>query len=321
METRFTELRENKDYGEDMVGIVILNYNSWEDTEACIHSILKAEPDLDYRIYVVDNASPMRPTEALIAWLKKQGVVLIQNLQNSGYSAGNNIGIRQALQDECDAVLISNSDVRYEPHSISVMYEYLKKNSDVGIVGPKIIRKNGTVQKECMLMKTGPGEKYLLRTRLYVLFPGLYRKYWGKDHDYDHEIFEVYAVLGCCFMFSRNCANEVTPLDEHPFLYEEELILGIQMEKLGWKTVYNPESVIHHLHSQSTEKVKAFAYTCNICSEIYFCKRYLNMKNWQIRPLYWYRSVLYALKMLKWPDFRNYRKEYKRKTKHEFDEK
>ena len=48
--------------------------------------------------------------------------------------------------------------------------------------------------------------------------------------------------------------------------------------KKGWKTVYDPNSVIHHLHGNSTEKVKAFAYTCNICSEIYFCRQYLNMK-------------------------------------------
>ena len=57
-------------------------------------------------------------------------------------------------------------------------------------------------------------------------------------------------------MFSRKCALDVTPLDETPFLYEEELILGISMEKKGWKTVYDPNSVIHHLHGNSTEKVK-----------------------------------------------------------------
>ena len=80
-------------------------------------------------------------------------------------------------------------------------------------------------------------------------------------------------------MFSRKCALDVTPLDEKPFLYEEELILGISMEKAGWKTVYDPKSVVHHLHGNSTEKVKAFAYTCNICSEIYFCRELMNNIN------------------------------------------
>lgn len=86
------------------------------------------------------------------------------------------------------------------------------------------------------------------------------------------------------------------------------------MEKKGWKTVYDPNSVIHHLQGNSTEKVKAFAYTCNICSEIYFCRQYLNMKKWQILPLYWYRSVLYGLKMLRYQDFRKYVGEYVKRT-------
>ena len=72
--------------------------------------------------------------------------------------------------------------------------------------------------------------------------------------------------------------------------------------------------MIHHLHGNSTEKVKAFAYTCNICSEIYFCRQYLNMKKWQILPLYWYRSVLYGLKMLRYQDFRKYVGEYVKRT-------
>lgn len=301
-----------------MVGIVILNYNSWDDTKACIDSILSAEKELRYQIYLIDNASPLRPSNELITWIKERGVIFIQNDINSGYSAGNNIGIKQALEDGCEAVLISNSDVRYEAESITRLYQYLKENPKVGIVGPKIVRRDGSIQKECMMMKTGPREKYLLRTRFYCLFPALYRRYWGKDHDYAHEIFQVYAVLGCCFMFSRACAEKVTPLDEHTILYEEELILGIKMEEAGWKTVYNPESVIHHLHSQSTEKVKAFSYTCNVCSEIYFCKKYLKMKNWQIRPLYWYRTFLYGMKMLKWDDFRKYAVKYRQKTQDEF---
>ena len=160
-------------------------------------------------------------------------------------------------------------------------------------------------------------EKYLLRTRFYLFFPKMNRSYWGREHDYDKEICQVYAVLGCCFMFSRKCALDVTPLDEKPFLYEEELILGISMEKAGWKTVYDPKSVIHHFHGNSTEKVKAFAYTCNICSEIYFCREYLKMKKWQILPLYWYRTILYGLKMIKYQDFRKYAGEYLRKSKEE----
>mgnify|MGYP000340977437 CR=1 FL=1 len=51
---------------------------------------------------------------------------------------GNNIGIKRALEDGCEEVLISNSDVRYETGSISELQTYLQDHPDVGIVGPKI---------------------------------------------------------------------------------------------------------------------------------------------------------------------------------------
>lgn len=299
----------------EMIGIVILNYNSWDDTSQCIESIFSAESEMNFRIYLVDNCSPLRPDAVWLERATEKGVVFIQNDRNTGFSAGNNVGIRRALDDGCNAVLISNSDVRYEQNSISKMYQYLADHSEVGIVGPKIVLRDGSIQRECMMMKTGIREKYLLRTRFYMFFPKLNRQYWGKEHDYEKESFFAYAVMGCCFMFSRDCALAVTPLDETPFLYEEELILGIAMEKAGWKTVYYPESVIHHLHGNSTEKVKAFAYTCNICSEIYYCSRYLGMKRGQILPLYWYRTLLYGLKALRYSDFKEYRREYRARTR------
>lgn len=59
-------------------------------------------------------------------------------------------------------------------------------------------------------------EKYLVRTRLNAIFRHLYKTYFGFDRNYD-TMYEVYAVLGCCFLMTRACAEAVTPLDEHPF--------------------------------------------------------------------------------------------------------
>lgn len=287
-----------------MIGIVILNYNSWDDTKECIHSIFDKEKKAKYRIYLVDNASTEQVSEEQIRAWEDAGIRLIRSEENRGYSAGNNIGVREALNDGCSEVLISNADVRYEENSILQMKNFLDRHSDAGIVGPKIVLGNGVTQKECMMFKTGPKEKYLLRTRLHMFFPKYNDRYWGREHDYEKETFQVYAVMGCCFMMRRDCALDMTPFDEHTFLYEEELILGIRMEQAGWKTFYYPESVIHHLHGKSTEKVKAFAYTCNVCSEIYYCREYLGMKRWQIWPLYLYRFIIYFIKYLVILDYR-----------------
>lgn len=55
-----------------MVGIVILNYNSWADTVACVDSIHEAEKKLEFRIYLVDNCSPVRPEPGVLESLDKR---------------------------------------------------------------------------------------------------------------------------------------------------------------------------------------------------------------------------------------------------------
>ena len=286
-----------------MIGIIILNYINWKDTINCIISIFNSKTIEPYHIYVIDNASPNKIEKAISDKLADQRITLVQNEKNLGYAAGNNVGIKKALEDGCSAILITNNDVRFLKGSIEKLYYYLQKHNNVGIVGPKILDNNGNIQKSNICMYTGLKEKYLVRTRLNAIFRKLHAEYFGLNRDYNKE-FIVYAVLGCCFMMSRECALEVTPLDENTFLYEEELILGIHMEEKGYKTVYFPESTIIHLHNQSTKHIRAFSFICNINSEIYYCKKYLNASTLQIIPLYFYRVLLYLIRCFKYKDFR-----------------
>ena len=303
-----------------MIGIVILNYINWIDTIQCIHSIRESEKDVDgipYHIYLVDNASPGEVPEEISSMSDAEDITLIINKVNKGYAAGNNVGIKQALDDKCDSVLISNNDVRFESGCISGMYEYLSKNPKVGIVGPKILDVDGNIQKSCMCRKTRLKEKYLVRTRLNVFFRKQHCTYFGLDRDYE-TAFRVHAVLGCCFMISGKCVKEVFPFDEGTFLYEEEYIIGIRMEEKGYITMYNPDFVIKHLHGQSTGQIKPFAYTCETESEIYYCRKYLKANKMQIFPLYLYRIAKYYGKCLRNKEFWGYRREFRRKGRKAF---
>ena len=299
-----------------MIGIVILNYRNWNDTLRCVESITKNPPKEAYHIIVVDNASPNLPEYDLEEFVEKYHITYIANKENRGYNGGNNVGIAKALEMNCDAILISNNDVCFFPESIQSLWEYAMGHPNVGIVGPKILDKDGNIQKSNLCRRTSMKEKYLVRTRLNAIFRKTHNTYFGFDRNYD-ETFEVHAVLGCCFLMTRECAKAVTPLDEHPFLYEEELILGINMEMAGYRTVYHPKAVIEHLHGGSTRMVKAFSFAHNVKSEIYYCKHYLNAKKAAIYPLYWYRVVLYLIRCLKQEDFRKNWKWFRQMTKAE----
>lgn len=301
---------------ENVIGIVILNYENWQDTYRCIKSISSNPPQDSFQIILVDNASARPPEYDLDGFLKSYQVVFIKNKKNLGYNAGNNVGIKRAQELGCRYILISNNDVIFRKNSIQLLCDYLKRNPNVGIVGPKIIDKAGDVQKSNLCRKTGMKEKYLVRTRANALFRKEYQSYFGLDRDYDEE-FQVYAVLGCCFMMSRNCADAVTPLDEYPFLYEEELILGIRMEQNNFTTMYYPMAVIEHVHGGSTKTVKAFSFAHNVRSEIYYCRKYLSAGKFAIYPLYWYRVCLYLLRCIKYADFRKGWKFFRKLTKEE----
>ena len=299
-----------------MIGIIILNYITWTDTAHCINSILKSnhKDTIAFHIYVVDNASPKKAPENIRELFRRSNVTYIQSKKNVGYAAGNNLGIRCALKDGCTKILITNSDVCFEEGCISGLVSYLEQHPEVGIVGPKILDINGNIQKTCLCRKTGLKEKYLVRTKLSLLFKRQCRTYWGLDKDYD-TTFPVYAVTGCCFMVSEECIKKIFPFDEGTFLYEEEFIVGIRMEQAGYETHYYPQCVIHHLHGGSTRKVKPFAYTCEVVSEIYYCQKYLKAKTWQIIPLYIYRIVKYYLKCLRSQDFRKYRRAFRTRAR------
>lgn len=305
-------------FEKNMIGIVILNFENWKDTKYCVKSIHANPPQDAYRILLVDNASKKRPDFDLHRFILQYQLLYIQNTENLGYNGGNNQGIAKALEIGCDVILISNNDVRFYPESIQNMCDYFKSHPQTGIVGPKILDVHGHVQKSNLCRKTGLKEKYLVRTRANVIFRRSWRTYFGYDRDYDQS-FEVYAVLGCCFMMSALCARKVTPLDAYPLLYEEELILGIQMEQAGLRTVYDPKAVIVHLHGASTKRLGAFSFAHNVRSEIYYCRAYLHASKLQIYPLYFYRVLLYLFRCIRSADFRRGWRFFCRLTGQELD--
>lgn len=280
-----------------MIGIIILNYNTWAESKVCIESIRKTIQDDEYRIYLVDNCSAKKQTEVEAKYFSQvESLRIIYANENRGYAAGNNIGMQAALQDGCEYFLISNSDILFGDNTISSMCKFLDANENVGIVAPVLYQEDGQLQPISMLEKFTLSMKYQLL--LNKLSKGLlFRKTKERFSIVKLETkdpFRVFAVSGACFMFSRKCVEKVCPLDEHTFLYYEEYILGCHMEGEGLQTYILPEVNCIHKHGVSTSGVKEFSYTCLVQSEMYYCGKYLKKKKWQLMPLLWLRTIVYG---------------------------
>lgn len=265
-------------YKKNIIGIVILNYNTWSDTINCINSIFKFYSREILTIYVVDNKSPIAPTQEQYTFLKKQvNIRLVFSTENKGYSAGNNIGIKIALEEGCERILICNSDVIFIDTSLLIMNKFLDNNINVGIVGPQIYDSNYVFQPIHMLSKlTAYGKiKYMC---LHTPFRILFKKFNREFIEYEElkVPMKVFGVSGCCFLMSKECAELLYPLDERTFLYEEEYIIGTILEKSSLDVYVLPNTHIIHTQGGSTGKISCFSYKCLIDSEQIYLKDYLH---------------------------------------------
>ena len=294
------------------IGIVILNYITWQETNNCIASIQECEVIPKAQIYVVDNASPNFQDSKSVYF--GENIHFIANKENTGYAAGNNVGIAQALEDGCDYILISNNDVLYERDSIRLMWQYLESHREYGIVAPCILDQNRNITRCHFLKKVEYKDIWATQTIIRYWYKRATDKVYGKYENYQSER-DIFAACGCCFMMTAECAEKVTPLDENTFLYEEENILGIRMEQQGIKTRYLPYSKVVHNHDQTTKLVKPFALICWACSEIYYLSEYLSINSWKVRFLYGYRTIIFLLHGLKNSEYRKQWENYKEKTR------
>ena len=116
------------------VGIVISNYNGWQDTVQCLASLEK-QTCRDFEIILLDDASTNDSVQQLQQRLPANTVFLPQQA-NSGFAAVNNVGMRRALADGCDWVLLLNNDTVAAPDFL----ETLLRQTPAGAVScPKML--------------------------------------------------------------------------------------------------------------------------------------------------------------------------------------
>ena len=116
------------------VWIVPVNFNGLEDTRMCLRSL--AELSTPASVVVVDNASKDDPTAILkdeFPWTH-----LIRNPVNTGWSGGNNAGIRFALQRGADFVILLNNDTTVHPELVARLVAAADAHPEFGIIGPVI---------------------------------------------------------------------------------------------------------------------------------------------------------------------------------------
>lgn len=230
------------------VSAVMLNYNSKYFPKMCVEAFYRGKMNFDFEFIAVDNGSTDPISLGYLEKAEEKGLVrLIKSERNLGFGGGNNLGAKNA---HGKYILILNPDIFVNEDSIQKMVDFMEENPDVGVLGPKLVYPDGTVQDSCRRNMTF-SDLIIKRTFLRKL-PVLKKRVekYTMD-DFDHStVREVDLLVGACFIIPREVYEKVGGFDERYFLFMEDFDLCKEIKKSGKKVVYFPKVEVTHNHKR-----------------------------------------------------------------------
>jgi GT2 family glycosyltransferase len=236
-----------------LVCIILLNYNGAKDTLECLKSIQKITYP-NYKVIIVDNYSEDLSEEIIIKWLKNNKenydylnltkgdnlvskslykYTFIQSGENRGFGAGNNIGIKYAINNYTDYVLILNNDTIVDPQFIEPMVKMSDIDKSIGIVSGKIY--------------------YYDKPNVLWFNGGKFNNITGKISHYDYnkldneiEHKDISFISGCMWLIPKSIFDIVGLIDEDFFMYYEDVAYCHRLKRHNYKLAIAPESKIFH---------------------------------------------------------------------------
>ena len=240
------------------LSIVIPTYNAHEWIQGCIDSIRLHRPKAPggYEIIVVDDLS----TDDTVAVVRAQypDVRLYANGKNVGFGKTVNVGLTAAAGDY---ILVLNNDTWMHEGALDAMIAFLDTHPDAGIVGPKVLSGDGSLQQQCRRRIPTPAAALLYFTGVAGMFPKNpnVAGYLMTAAD-ETKTTEVDSVSGACLMVRRAVLETIHGFDPEYYLYGEDMDFCWRTKLAGWKVVYHPDAVITHFGGQGgTGKMKIHA--------------------------------------------------------------
>jgi N-acetylglucosaminyl-diphospho-decaprenol L-rhamnosyltransferase len=223
------------------ISVVIVNYKSYVELDACLTSIACC-PASDVEVIVVDHASSVADLASIRA--SHRSFIAAPTPENRGFSAGVNAGARLASGRH---LLILNPDTQLMPGAIEAMVDYLDAHPDTAVVGGRVENPSGIVQRSARrfpTMLTGLAGRSSLFTRMWPGNPLSRRDVLADAHTATP--IEVDWVAGSCMAVRAEAFEQVGGMDERYFLYWEDADLCKRLREAGWRTVYLPSAVVIH---------------------------------------------------------------------------
>ncbi len=225
------------------ISVVIVNYNSGNLLNDSLKSIFSTAGRQDVEVAVIDNNS--HDSSLIYAKNHFPQVKYIKNDRNQGFSKAVNQGIKLSTGDY---ILLLNPDTILDFSQLQKMVEFLGSQKNAGIIGPKLLNIDGTVQLSCRSFPSFVNSIFNRYSPLTRIFPQnkYSARYLYTNWDHAHPR-NVDWVSGACMLVKNDVLRQIGLLDEDYFMYCEDIDFCYRAKKSGWGVYYYPEASAKHL--------------------------------------------------------------------------
>ena len=194
---------------------------------------------------------------------------IILSPENNGFSSGNNIGIKQAISDGCEYVLLLNNDTVVDKYFLTELVNVADNNPHAGIVTGDILY---YYAKNKLWYSAGD---YNLQNGDITMVSGAISS----------ESKEISFACGCLMLIRRTVFEDIGLFDESFFLYTEDTDYCCKAQKAGWKIIWTNRSKIYHKVSASSGDISPFQQYYQIRNDLFVAKKYIV----QFKHYFWKR--------------------------------
>lgn len=273
------------------VAVIIVNHNTVDLVDACLASLEHGGLDgVRAAVWVVDNASTdgsaervraRHPAARVIASPVNLGFAGANNraLQAAGFPTRPGDGARPAPRDGGPAparpALLLNPDTVVPTGAVAGLVAAIEAEPDIGIVGPKLILEDGSLDLACRRSFPTPAVSFYRFTGLARLFPNS-RRFARYNLTYLHPDAptDVDSVVGACMLVRGAAIADVGLLDERFWMYGEDLDWALRIHQAGWRVAYRPQVVVHHVKRAASRRSARAAFEFQRAMWLFYQKHY-----------------------------------------------
>ena len=240
-----------------LVSVIMVSYNTREMTLAAIRSLYETASDVDFELFVYDNASSDGSADAIAAAFPTDNyprLTLVRLQENVGFAKANNMAAKRA---HGRYLLLLNPDTVVLPGAVQKLLSFAHRRPEARIWGARNLLGDGTLDQGSCWGKMSLWSVFSFATGLESLIPNspLFRPegYGGWDRSTERE---VVVITGCFFLVDADLWHELGGFDERFFMYAEEADFCLRARKLGAAPRFTPEAEIIH-YGGASENIRA----------------------------------------------------------------